>query len=409
VQSSTASLRDRSRATPVPAYLLGFVLVGLGLTMSGPALSHLRDRMHTDDGGIAWVFVGQSVGYIVGSFLAGHGLDRGRGHAWWVAAMVVTTGSMVCITASPDLLILTLAFTVLGVAGGLSDVSGNTLVMWSRPDGAGSVLNALHLCFAIGALCTPLLVNRSLHYTDSVWGLAIPMGAITVVCGVMMLRHPAPVRTRLDTVARSRAGGARRLHVGLMCGFFFSYVALEAGFAGWIHTYVEQIGYGGSGTATGMITTFWVGFMLGRVAAIWLARVITPGRMVASSMAVSVVAAVLFTVFRGPGPMLWVVTFLFALSVAPQYASMMAFAESHLALSGRNTAALVAASGLGGLFMPWLLGQLFDAVGPEALPPTMIIATVATAIIAFVAGRALLSVDVVSQRPPVTSTNDPVT
>jgi FHS family Na+ dependent glucose MFS transporter 1 len=406
MESAKRTFRQRSSDTPVPAYLLGFVVIGVALTLAGPALSHLRDRMHTDDGGIAWVFVGASLGYIAGSTFAGRGLDRGHGHLRWSAAMIVTTVGIVLIAVAPTLPLLVLAFAVMGAACGLGDVSGNTLVMWSRPDGAGSLLNALHLCFAIGALCTPVLVDRSIHVLDSVWGVAIPVAVLSAVCGTMMLRHPPPRRTRLATVERSSAGGARSLHVGLVALFFFTYVALEAGFAGWIHTYTEQVGDGGSGMATAVVSVFWGGFMLGRVAAIWLARAISPGWMVAGSMLVSVAAAVLFAVCRGPGPMLWVVTFLFAFSIAPQYASMMAFAESHLALSGKNTSVFVAASGVGGLFMPWLLGQLFDAVGPQVLPPVMVISAVTAALVALLAGRVLLRAD---QRPPVTSMNAPVT
>jgi fucose permease len=102
--------------------------------------------------------------------------------------------------------------------------------------------------------------------------------------------------------------------------------------------------------------------------------------------------------------MLWVVTFVLALSVAPQYASMMAFAESHLALSGKNTAAIIGASGFGGLLLPWLLGQLFDAVGPRALPLTTFAMALVTAVAAGMAGRVLLR----AQRPPVTSMKVPV-
>ena len=158
------------------------------------------------------------------------------------------------------------------------------------------------------------------------------------------------------------------LQVVFVCLFFFAYVALETGFAGWIHTYVEQIGYGDATTATGMVTVFWAGFTLGRRARIWMARLLSPGWMVAGEHGRRrCVAAVLFALFRDGGPMLWVVTFLFAVSIAPQYASMMAFAESHLALSGKNTSVIVGASGVGGLVMPWLLGQLFDAVGPRVV------------------------------------------
>lgn len=389
----------------VSAYLAGFVLIGLVMSTAGPALSHLRDRMGTDDGGIAWIFVGSSLGYIVGSSLSGRLLDRGHGHRWWAVAMAVNTLGLVAVAAAPNLWLLVSAFVVLGLASGLSDVSGNTLVMWSRPDGAGSLLNALHLCFAIGALAAPLLVNRSIHWFHSLWGVAVVVGVIALVAGSVLLGRPAPARSRLDTVARSTAGGARRTQVLLIAAFFFAYVALEAGFAGWIHTYVEQIGYGDATTATLVVTVFWGGFALGRLLSIGIARVVTPGWIVAVSMVVAVLASVLFALFPDGGPMLWVVTFLFAVSIAPQYASMMAFAEAHLALSGKNTSVLVAASGVGGLLMPWSLGQLFDGVGPASLPPVMVGCAVVTALTALVAGRSVLRV----QRPPATSMNVPVT
>jgi MFS transporter, FHS family, Na+ dependent glucose transporter 1 len=391
--------------SPVRAYLMGFVLIGVVLSIAGPSLSHLRDRMGTDNGGIAVIFVGSSLGYILGSTLAGMGLDHGQGHRRWVGAMALCSFSILGVAVAPNLPLLVASFVVLGATAGLGDVSGNTLVMWSRPDGPGPLLNALHLCFAVGAVFAPVLVWMSLRLTDSLWPMVIPVGALTFAFGIQLLRHPPPVRTRLDTVERSAQGGARTLHVVALCAFYFTYVALETGFAGWIHSYTEQIGYGSSATATGMITTFWVGFMLGRLASIWVSRHVTPGALVGWAMGLSVVAAVLFTAFRSAGPMLWVVTFLFAVSIAPQYASMMAFAEQHLALSGRNTSAIVGSSGIGGLFMPWLLGQLFDARGPQSLPVVMVVLAVLTSLVALAVGRLLSG----AQRPPATSSSAPVT
>ena len=46
------------RHVPVGIYLVSFVVLGSALSMAGPALSHLRDRVGTDDGGISLVFVG---------------------------------------------------------------------------------------------------------------------------------------------------------------------------------------------------------------------------------------------------------------------------------------------------------------------------------------------------------------
>ena len=60
------------RAVPVWVYHGRFRGAGqLRLTFAGPALSHLRDRVGTDDGGIAWSSSGSSIGYMFGSFLGG--------------------------------------------------------------------------------------------------------------------------------------------------------------------------------------------------------------------------------------------------------------------------------------------------------------------------------------------------
>ena len=52
---------------------------------------------------------------------------------------------------------------------------------------------------------------------------------------------------------------------------------------------------------------------------------------------------------------------------------MIGYAEAHLALSGAATSVFIGAAGLGGLVMPWTLGQLFDAHGPEVLPPVILV------------------------------------
>ena len=386
------------------AYLLGFVAVGIGASSIGPALSHLRDQVGTDDGGIAILFVAQSAGYIAGSLLAGRGLDRGHGHRRWVIAMTVGTVSIVVAGLAGALPLMAAAFVVVGACAGIGDVSGNTLVMWSRPWGPTPALNALHLSFAVGAMLAPLVVAGSLGTVDSIAGLAVPLALITAVCAVVMLRSPTPPRTRLDVAAASVAAGARTAHVALVGAFFFAYVAMEVGFASWIHTYVEDIDYGGAAFATGITTIFGVGFVLGRVIAIPVARRVSPGRIVAVTVVLSLVVSAAFWVWDGPGPMLWVMTFLFGLAVAPQYASMMGFAESHLALSGGNTAALVAASGLGGLLTPWVMGQLFDRDGPDVFAPTVLVLSVLVAVVAGAVGWVLRV-----QRPPATSRIEPVT
>src|SRR4029079_9876676 len=89
-----------------------------------------------------------------------------------------------------------LAFIVLGLVCGVGDVSGNTLVLWARPDAPGAALNALHLFFACARLSAPLLTIRSIAGAASLWPVAIPLGVLTTVRVLVLLTTPAPIKTR---------------------------------------------------------------------------------------------------------------------------------------------------------------------------------------------------------------------
>ncbi len=384
------------------AYLGGFVVLGLSSSIAGPALSHLRDRVGTTDGGIASVFAVNAFGYIVGSLGGGRLVDRGNAHRWWAIALAVVIASMLVIAEAPNLFVLLVAFAVMGATGGLADVAGNTLVVWSRHGRATSLLNGLHLCFALGALATPIVVARSLDWFHSLWAVTIPTGAIAAICAVRMLTRPEPERSLPPPVpAGDRHPRARSSQLASVCVFFFLYVAMESGFAGWIHTYVEQVDPGNS--ATGVTVAFWAGFVLGRMIAIAVGTRISAGQIVGSSMVVALAAMVCLVAVGRTGPALWVFVVLYSMAIAPQFASMVSYAEHHLSLSGASTSLFIAASGIGGLSLPWVIGQLFDHLGAESLPPTILVVTVLAGV------SALVVRSTVGQRPPVTSRKVPVT
>jgi fucose permease len=79
----------------------------------------------------------------------------------------------------------------------------------------------------------------------------------------------------------------------------------------------------------------------------------------------------------------------FALGLAPQFASMMAFANEHLPLTGSATSSFLAASAIGALTVPWLIGQLFSSVGSGALPAVVLVGAAATLAWVFVLDRIL--------------------
>jgi fucose permease len=73
---------------------------------------------------------------------------------------------------------------------------------------------------------------------------------------------------------------------------------------------------------------------------------------------------------------LYVATLLLAIGVSPIYASMVAFAESRLRFTGRATSLLLGGAGIGGMALPWVMGQVFDRTGSKALPVVMVLMAV---------------------------------
>jgi FHS family Na+ dependent glucose MFS transporter 1 len=151
--------------------------------------------------------------------------------------------------------------------------------------------------------------------------------------------------------------------------FLFLYVGLEAGFVGWVATFAEEIRLAGGTTSGGELTSvFFLGFTLSRLASIPIARRVRPATLLVSSCVGSLVAITVLALWHGDGANVWFATFAFGALLGPQYATLVAYGDQRLHLSGRDTALIVAASGAGGLVVPFTIGWLLDGVGAAALP-----------------------------------------
>jgi fucose permease len=376
----------RSR-DPLVAYLSSFVVLGLVLGMVGPALPGLRHQVGATVGGISFVFVAQSLGYLVGAIAGGRGYDRGYGHRLLGSALVLMAAALLLISHARSLAMLCGGFVVLGLAIGLVEVGSNTLLMWARAPASASLINALHFIFGVGALMSPLLVNRSLALRGNVRAAYVVAAfAVLLAAAVVASRStPAPV----DVADHARGEVAPRPLLGAVALFFALYVGVEVGFSGWIATYAQSVHLGGSGTGAALTAVFWGAFTFGRLGAVGITTRVRPIVVLVASCVLSALAAVALVVAHGRGAPVWIATVLFAFGLAPQFASMLAYANDHLPLTGSATSWFLAAAAVGGLTLPWVIGQLLSASGTGALPIVILIATIATLGWVFVLERIL--------------------
>jgi hypothetical protein len=124
--------------------------------------------------------------------------------------------------------------------------------------------------------------------------------------------------------------------------FFVLSVGVELGFSGWVYAYAQELDIGGRNGAAWLTATFWGFFALGRLIGIPLAAVVPPRRMLFGACTLTVAAAALL-VAAGGGQLVWVGTALLGIGLAPQFATMIAFAERHVAITGTATSWFIGA------------------------------------------------------------------
>lgn len=373
-------------ATPLARSLRPYfgVFVGLGVALSflGPALPTLREQTGTTVGEIGIVFATQSIGGLLGSVLAGRWYRRFGGPHLVALGVLLLAGALACIPVAPTLAVVAVLGAAIGLGAGTIDVAANTVAPTIvGPDRLVSTMNALHMCFAVGALATPLLVGISTAATDGLGVAGGVFAALLAGLGAVLWRGDRAAgarRAAADHEASGPAPAAWRL--AIVAAFFLLYVGIEVCFAGWIATYAHELGLGG-GWATAFTASFWAGFLLGRVAMSWRGDTVHTGGVLWASVTVAGgLAVVIALVGARPVPVVLVAGG-FGAVIAPQFPTMLAHVHHVFPLSGTVTGWCIAGSAVGGLVLPPTLGALLDAAGAAALPWTVAAACLASAVV----------------------------
>jgi fucose permease len=376
------------RFRPMGPYFAAFLALGVGLSFFGPALPTLRDQTGATLGELGLVFAAQSLGGLVGSIVAGRVYPRLGGPHLIAVAVILLAVSMGLVAAAGELALVVALGAVMGLGAGTMDVSANTVTpTLVDPEDLVPSMNALHMCFAVGALGTPLIVGLSVWLTDGL-GLACGVfGLALVALGVTLWRRDRADGARRAAEQHAEAGPTpASWRLGVVAAFFLLYVGLEVCFAGWIATYAHEL-HLGAAWGTAFTAIFWAGFLGGRLLMAWRGERLEPALVLwISVVAATVIAVALAAVGAAPVAVL-VGSAAFGAVIAPQFPTMLAHLHRRFPLTGTVTAWCIAGSAVGGLVLPPLIGTLFDAVGAAALPWTVAAVSLASAGVLFATDR----------------------
>lgn len=398
------SLVQPGRSGATVGYFAAYITLGMSSAILGPTLPGLAGQTSVSLSQISLLFPAHSLGYLLGSFLSGRLYDRISGHPLMAAALCLLAILLAGVPLAPVLWLLFLAVLIAGMAGGAVDVGGNTLIVWAYGSSVGPYMNALHFFFGVGALLAPILVAQAFALTDRFAGAYWVLALVALPISLWISRMPSPSQDARHNPLpgeTASASGAKhavdgRILVLLVAVLLGLYIGAEASFGGWIFTYALALNLADATTAAYLTSIFWGALTVGRFLSIPIALRFRPRTI----LLVDLVGCVISLLALLLGSESWMVTWLGAAGVGLFMASIFPTAISwtgqRVPITGQITGAFLVAASLGGMSLPWIIGQLFEPVGPQvailAILAALIGATVVFGVLVYYSERKLAAI-----------------
>jgi FHS family Na+ dependent glucose MFS transporter 1 len=382
-------VKDKRLSTTI-GYYAAFVAIGLSTAALGPTLPRLAEHTHIALSEASLLFTTHALGYLLGSFQGGRFYDRVPGHPLLAAVLVIMAAMLAAAPVIPVLWLLAVVVLVLGAAEGAVDVGGNTLLVWVHGRGVGPFMNALHLFFGIGSFLSPIIIAQALARSGDVtlayWTLAVLM--LPVAAWLARLPSPRAQTAVADEshdanpAARSKARNHKLVLVALIALLLLLYVGAEVGFGGWIYSYAVAMGLGSETSAAYLTSAFWGALTLGRLAGIPIAIRFRSRSILLADLLGCVASAGILLLWPHSLAATWLGSLGLGFAMASIFPTVLSLAGQEMTLTGQITGWFLVGSSAGGMTLPWVMGQLFEASGPRSVM-MVILVDVALAVAVF--------------------------
>ncbi|TJZ57566.1 MFS transporter [Streptomyces piniterrae] len=345
----------------VVASCVGFVVIGALQALYGPAIPALREKFDLTPAaaglGLSAHFIGALLGVLVFHLLCG---KTGNRQLLGGSYLLMALGSLGFALSPAWLPALASAF-VAGLGFGGIDYGLNQLFSLGFGDRSTAMLNLLNAHFGIGAVAGPALVGW-LGAENYLW----IFGATAAISVLLMatLGGVAQKEPVSESQTHRPSGQSRILPiVAAFIGIYVFHVAIETGVGGWEPTHLETFGYGAAAAATAT-SAYWLAMTVGRFLAVPLtlrfsapAIVITCCLGMAASLLLATIPAAAPYAYIGVG-----------LTIAPIFPTCLPWLNRAVPTVAAAGAYVIAASMIGGVAFPPLLGTAIEKSGVRSVP-----------------------------------------
>ena len=159
------------------------------------------------------------------------------------------------------------------------------------------------------------------------------------------------------------------------------YVGAEASFGGWIHSYAVALDLGDPATAAYLTSAFWGALTFGRLISVPLAARFRPRSILLVDLLGCLASMVVILLWPSSSVAVWLGALGLGLAMASVFPTALALAERRIPITGQVTGWFLVAASIGAMSVPWLIGQLFEPVGPLSAMLVILLDLVAALIV----------------------------
>jgi FHS family Na+ dependent glucose MFS transporter 1 len=262
-----------------------------------------------------------------------------------------------------------------GISQGIIDVGGNTLIVWLHGRNVGPYMNALHMFYGVGTFLAPVIIAQAVLISGGIaWGYWVIAAFVFLPALQLFVLPSQPVPAKKPGI---HAAQSRGLLVFLAALFLFCYSSFANIFGGWIFSYVVRLGLTSEANAAYITSMFWGAFTVGRLISIPVAARFKPSHILLADLGGCLLSTGMILIWPTSIEAIWIGAAGLGLSAASLFPTTVSLVERRIQISGKITSRFVLGSALGAMIPPWIVGQFFEASGPQMVIYSVFIMIVA--------------------------------
>lgn len=336
---------------------------GIVLTTLGAVLPNVVERFGIDKAQAGSLFLLMTFGILAGSLVFGPMVDRYGYKGMLLLATLMIAIGLETMAFANSLAILRISILLIGFGGGIVNGGTNSLVADISSEAKSASLNLLGVFFGIGAVGVPFLLATMGGSTSNQSIIAV-VGALVLIpfLIIAVTPFPAPKQSQGFPIAAAGrlAGDPLLLLLGMM---LFLESGMEITVGGWTSTFVNEELAVAQKTALIVLSLYWMGMMLARLALGTILRHVPPVRVLYVCLSVGFIGAITLLMTHSV-QVAGLGVFMLGIGFAATFPTVLGIVGDRYAqLSGTAFSMVITMALLGGMLLPWLTGVLGGAYG----------------------------------------------